>query len=148
MAKEIERKFLVCGDFMPYVTCEHRIRQGYLNTDPDRTVRIRVLDSQGFITVKTRNTGCSRNEWEYEIPLHDAEDMLEACRGRIDKIRKIVPAGNGLRWEVDVFGGRHEGLVIAEIELPSEDTPFDRPGWLGAEVSGDPRYYNSSHALD
>lgn len=146
MAKEIERKFLVSGDFDAYVTEHHRIAQGYLNTDPDRTVRVRLLDDRGYITVKGRNEGCVRCEWEYEIPSADAAEMLGICNGGIEKIRNIIPAGNGLVWEVDVFGGRHKGLVVAEIELPSADTPFARPEWLGEEVTGDPAYYNSTLA--
>lgn len=146
MAKEIERKFLVKGDFRAFVTDSHRIAQGYLNTDPCRTVRVRVLDDHGFITVKGRNEGCVRNEWEYEIPLSDAIEMLSICSGSIEKVRNIIPAGNSLVWEVDVFGGRHEGLIVAEIELPEADTCFERPQWLGEEVTGDPAYYNSSLA--
>lgn len=144
MAKEIERKFLVTGNFETFVTESHHIAQGYLNTDPDRTVRVRRIDDRGFITVKGRNEGCVRNEWEYEIPLSDAIEMLSICRGSIEKIRNIVPAGAGLVWEVDVFEGRHKGLVVAEIELPGIDTPFERPQWLGEEVTGDPAYYNST----
>lgn len=146
MAKEIERKFLVTGDYQPYIGESHQICQGYLNTDPDRTVRVRILDNQGFLTVKTRNEGCVRNEWEYSIPVEDARMMLDACAAKIEKTRHIIESDNGLKWEVDVFGGRNSGLVVAEIELPSPDTPFDRPAWLGNEVTGDSRYYNSSLA--
>jgi len=146
MAKEIERKFLVSGDFRPFVVKSHHIAQGYLNTDPDRTVRVRRLDDRGFITVKNRNDGCVRCEWEYEIPVADAIEMLDICCGGIEKTRCIVPAGNGLVWEVDVFGGRHKGLTVAEIELPTADTDFARPEWLGEEVTGDPAYYNSTLA--
>lgn len=146
MSKEIERKFLVRGDFRPYVEHSHDIAQGYLNTDPDRTVRVRLLDERGFITIKTRNDGCVRNEWEYEIPFADAKAMLPACGNIIEKTRNIIDAGNGLVWEVDVFGGKNKGLVLAEIELPSPETSFDRPDWLGEEVTGDSRYYNSSLA--
>lgn len=144
MAKEIERKFLVTGDFGAFVTESHHIAQGYLNTDPCRTVRVRVLDDKGFITVKSRNDGCVRNEWEYEIPVADAMEMLAICSCGLEKTRNIIPAGDGLVWEVDVFGGRHKGLIVAEIELPAADTPFVRPEWLGEEVTGDPAYYNST----
>lgn len=144
MAKEIERKFLVCGDFEPYVKHRFDIAQGYLSTDPDRTVRIRIRDNQGFITVKTRNNGCVRNEWEFEIPVDDARDMLAACPVCLVKTRCIADAGNGLYWEIDVFGGKNQGLIVAEIELPTPDTTFARPEWLGEEVTGDPKYYNSN----
>ena len=146
MAKEIERKFLVSGDFEPFVYHRSHIAQGYLCSDPDRTVRIRVRDDRGFITVKTRNDGCSRNQWEYEIPVADACEMLAACETGIDKTRCLIDAGDGLTWEVDVFAGANSGLVVAEIELPGVDTPFARPSWLGMEVTGDERYYNSSLA--
>lgn len=148
MAKEIERKFLVSGDFMPFVYRKFEIAQGYLNSDPDRTVRIRLRDTQGYITVKTRNDGCVRNEWEYEIPFEDARQMLAACKTRIEKTRCLIDAGSGLSWEVDIFAGANEGLIMAEIELPDADTTFIRPSWLGKEVTGDTRYYNSSLAKD
>lgn len=144
MAKEIERKFLVTGDFEPFVTRRTHIIQGYLCKDPDRTVRIRIRDNHGFITVKTRNHGCERNEWEYEIPVDDAHEMLTACPGCLEKTRCLIDAGDSLTWEVDIFAGANSGLVVAEIELPTADTPFERPSWLGEEVTGDKRYYNSN----
>lgn len=144
--KEIERKFLVNDHtFITQASCTQEISQGYLSTHPDRTVRVRIANEQGFITVKTRNHGASRNEWEYEIPLADAREMLrEAANGVLEKTRYIIPAENGLKWEVDVFHGALDGLIIAEIELPSEDTPFQLPSFVGKEVTGDKRYYNSS----
>lgn len=150
MALEIERKFLVTdGSFADSAICSRSISQGYLNREPERTVRVRLCDGRGYLTVKTRNCGATRHEWEYEIPAADARAMLGACGGVIEKTRYIVPAAeDGLKWEVDVFHGRHEGLVVAEIELPTEDTPFTLPPFIGREVTGDPRYYNSNLSLE
>lgn len=145
MGKEIERKFLVADDsYVDQAYKVEEIAQGYLNTDPDRTVRIRTKDSRGFITVKTCSRGATRGEWEYEIPIEDARELLGACTHIIEKNRYLIHAGNGLKWEVDVFAGRLAGLILAEIELPSEDTPFVIPPFVAAEVTGDPRYYNSN----
>ncbi len=146
MAQEIERKFLVKGDFKPYVTKSTRIIQGYLSSVPERTVRVRIKGDKGFLTIKGigSKSGASRFEWEKEIPVEEAKQLLEICEpGVIDKTRYIVPAGDGLVFEVDEFYGDNEGLVVAEIELPSEDYPFEKPDWLGEEVTGDVRYYNS-----
>lgn len=145
MAQEIERKFLVRGDFKPSVTSSKRIVQGYLSSVPERTVRVRIAGDRGVITVKgmSSESGASRFEWEKEIPVSEAGALLELCEsGVIDKIRHLVPVGNHV-FEVDEFHGDNEGLVIAEIELSSEDEFFERPVWLGEEVTGDPRYYNS-----
>lgn len=147
MAKEIERKFLVTDPgFKTAATSCREISQGYLCTDPDTTVRVRISGPQAWLTVKSRNHGAARGEWEYEIPADDAREMIaECCGGRVlEKTRYIVPAAEkGLKWEIDVFHGRHEGLIVAEIELPSEDTPFSLPAFIGKEVTGDVRYYNS-----
>lgn len=145
MSKEIERKFLVVDDsYRTQATGKHSIAQGYLNTDPDRTVRVRIADDRAFITIKSRNHGCVRGEWEYEVPAEDARELLELCVGKvIEKTRYLVPFG-GLTWEVDEFGGHHAGLVVAEVELPEEDTVFDLPSFVGREVTGDPAYYNST----
>ncbi len=147
MAKqEIERKFLVTGDFKKHATKQTKIVQGFLSTVPERTVRVRIKGDRGFLTVKGigNQSGASRFEWEKEISVEDAQDLLAICEpGVIDKTRFIVPAGNGLVFEVDEFYGTNEGLTVAEIELPSEDTPFEKPDWLGEEVTGDVRYYNS-----
>ena len=147
MAKqEIERKFLVTGDFKKHATKQTKIVQGFLSTVPERTVRVRIKGDKGFLTVKGigNQSGASRFEWEKEISVEDAQDLLAICEpGVIDKTRFIVPAGNGLVFEVDEFYGTNEGLTVAEIELPSEDTPFEKPDWLGEEVTGDVRYYNS-----
>ena len=145
MAQEIERKFLVSGDFKSEVSKATRITQGYLSSVPERTVRVRVKGDKGYITVKGigSDSGASRFEWEKEIPVEDVRELLKICEpGVIDKTRYLVPAGNHT-FEVDEFYGDNEGLVVAEVELGSEDEEFVRPGWLGEEVTGDPRYYNS-----
>ena len=148
MAQEIERKFLVNGDFRSAAFKAVRIRQGYLSSVPERTVRVRLKDGKGFITVKGVGSasGASRFEWEKEIEASDAEALLAIAEpGAIDKTRYLVRNTDGVHvWEVDEFHGALDGLVVAEVELGSEDEPFDRPGWLGTEVTGDPRYYNSS----
>lgn len=149
MPTEIERKFKVAGDFRPYVTRSCRICQGYLNSAPERTVRIRMKGDKGYITVKglSSDNGMSRYEWEKEIPVEDAIDMLRLCeQGVIDKTRHIVEVTDGNVtnvFEIDEFHADNEGLVIAEIELFSEDEEFLRPQWLGEEVTSDSRYYNS-----
>lgn len=145
MATEIERKFLVEGDFSEKIFVSHRIVQGYICSEPGRTVRIRIRGEEGFITIKgpSDEKGLSRYEFEQRISLPDAEELLKLCEpGIIDKVRHLVHVGKNT-WEVDVFHGENEGLVIAEIELFSEDEPFSTPEWLGKEVSGDRRYYNS-----
>ncbi len=145
MAQEIERKFLVRGDFKAGVTKATRITQGYLSSVPERTVRVRVKGDKGYITVKGigSDSGASRFEWEKEIPVEDVRELLKICEpGVIDKTRYLVPAGRHT-FEVDEFYGDNEGLVVAEVELSSEDEEFVRPEWLGEEVTGDARYYNS-----
>lgn len=145
MATEIERKFLVKGDFSRQVVSAERIVQGYICSQPGRTVRIRIRGEKGFLTIKgaSDEKGLSRYEFEQAIPLADAEELLKLCEpGVIDKVRHLVPSGPHT-WEIDVFHGDNEGLVLAEIELASEDEPFERPEWVGQEVSGDRRYYNS-----
>lgn len=143
---EIERKFLVQGDFIALATSQTSIAQGYLSSVPERTVRVRIRDEKGFLTIKGKSneSGMSRYEWEKEITLQEAKELLPLCEpGVIEKVRYLVPEASGLFFEVDVFSGRHDGLVLAEIELPDESTPFDAPSWLGQEVTGDVRYYNS-----
>lgn len=145
MANEIERKFLVSGDFRPFVKKQTRIVQGYLSSVPERTVRIRIKGEKGFITVKGigNTSGASRYEWEKEIPLQETEELLKICEpGVIDKVRYLVTAGPHT-FEVDEFAGENKGLIVAEIELASEHEAFERPSWLGSEVTGDTRYYNS-----
>ena len=147
---ETERKFLVRSDaYKAEATASHHVRQGYIAHDDGNTVRVRIWDDCGILTIKGRSLdGISRPEWEKEIPLQDALDLFPLCHGGdIDKTRYIVPVLPGpaghLAFEVDEFHGANQGLVMAEIELPSPDTPFPRPDWLGQEVTGDKRYYNS-----
>ena len=145
MAQEIERKFLVKGDFKPFVTKETRIIQGYLSSVPERTVRVRTKGEKGFLTIKGigNESGASRFEWETEIPTDEAKSLLAICEpGVIDKTRFLVTVGKHT-YEVDEFYGENDGLTVAEIELESEDEAFDRPEWLGEEVTGDVKYYNS-----
>ncbi len=146
MAQEIERKFLVKGDYKGLVTKETRITQGYLSSVPERTVRVRIKGDKGFLTIKGigSKSGASRFEWEKEISVEEASTLLEICEpGVIDKSRFIVPEKTGLEFEVDEFYGENEGLTVAEIELPSEDFSFEKPEWLGEEVTGDVRFYNA-----
>ncbi|MBO6067659.1 MAG: CYTH domain-containing protein [Bacteroidales bacterium] len=146
MAQEIERKFLVKGDFLGEVCESHHIVQGYLNSSKGRTVRVRVKDSQAYITVKgpSLDGGLSRYEWEMEIPLEDANALMELAEPTpIAKTRHIVRSTGSHPWEIDVFEGANAGLIIAEIELKSVDEDVELPGWLGQEVTGDRRYYNS-----
>jgi adenylate cyclase len=144
--QEIERKFLVKGDYKKYVTKETKIVQGFLSTVPERTVRVRIKGDKGFLTIKGigNKSGASRYEFEKEISVQDAKDLMKICEpGVIDKTRYIVPTSNNLFFEVDEFYGENVGLTLAEIELPSEDTSFEKPEWLGEEVTGDVRYFNS-----
>lgn len=146
MAQEIERKFLVQGDFKPLVIKETRITQGYLSSVPERTVRVRIKGDRGFMTIKGigNESGASRYEWEKEISVEDAKELLAICEaGVIDKTRFIVKADGNLVFEVDEFYGENEGLTVAEIELPTEDTVFTKPSWLGEQVTGDVKYFNS-----
>jgi CYTH domain-containing protein len=143
---EIERKFLVISEDFKTESHKHtRIIQGFLNTDPERTVRVRLKGDQGFITVKGPSTqdGLSRFEWEKEMSKTDAEALLQCCEtGIIDKIRFEVNLGKHV-FEVDEFSGENMGLIIAEVELNHADEVFEKPAWLGQEVTGDIRYYNS-----
>lgn len=145
MAQEIERKFLVKGDFKNLAKKETRITQGYLSSVPERTVRVRVKGDKGFITIKGigNESGASRYEWEKEIPTEEVKELLKICEpGVIDKTRFLVEAGEHT-YEVDEFYGENEGLIVAEVELSSEDEKFTKPEWLGEEVTGDVKYYNS-----
>ena len=146
MGQEIERKFLVRGEFKSSARKAMRFSQGYLSSVPERTVRVRVRDNQGFITVKGKSDirGVSRFEWEKEISVDDALALLGLCEpGVIDKTRYLVDYA-GYTFEVDEFYGNNEGLVMAEIELSCEDEAFEKPDWLGDEVTGDSRYYNAA----
>ncbi|WP_067034735.1 CYTH domain-containing protein [Allomuricauda sp. CP2A] len=143
---EIERKFLVVSDaYKQEATSQVRIAQGFLNTDPERTVRVRIKGNQGFLTVKgpSNLSGTTRFEWETEISLQEATNLIDLCEDVIlEKVRFEVPLGNKL-FEVDEFLGENKGLVVAEVELNHEDEVFERPKWLGEEVTGKPEYYNS-----
>ncbi|MBC6997809.1 CYTH domain-containing protein [Cytophaga sp. FL35] len=143
---EIERKFLVNSDaFKENSSSQERIVQGFLNTDPERTVRVRIKGDSGFLTVKGKSNqeGTTRFEWEHKITVTEAEQLLILCeKGIIDKTRYAVPVGNHL-FEVDEFYGDNEGLTVAEVELSTEKERFQKPEWLGEEVTGDIKYYNS-----
>jgi adenylate cyclase len=143
---EIERKFLVLNNnFIALAVAKNRIVQGYLNSNPERTVRVRIKANKGFLTIKGKgnDSGTTRLEWETEIPLPEAEKLLSICEnGVIDKIRYEIPSGKHT-YEVDVFAEENNGLVIAEIELSAENESFEKPNWLGQEVTGDNRYYNA-----
>lgn len=148
MGFEIERKFLVVGDFKKYAHDSVRICQGYLSSVAERVVRVRVRGDKGFITIKgeSNDSGVSRFEWEKEISVADALSLLKLAEtGVIDKTRYLVKNTDGIHtWEVDEFQGDNTGLTVAEIELNNENENFDRPAWLGKEVTGDSRYYNSA----
>lgn len=145
MHLEIERKFLVTGEFRDQAyNCTH-IRQGYISSGNGRTVRVRIRDDKGYLTIKgpSDRAGLSRYEFETEVALSDAEDLMRICEpGIIDKNRYLVRCGSHV-FEVDEFFGENEGLLMAEVELQSEDEAFEKPGFLGREVTGDRRYYNS-----
>ena len=177
MSLEIERKFLVAGEYKPFAVSHSRITQGYISSASGRTVRVRIRGDRGYLTIKgpalggngvvpeseasgaipvpadtipTRSplmqpSGFTRFEWEKEITVEEAEALMALCEpGVIDKTRWLIPAGDGVHtWEVDEFHGENDGLVVAEIELRSEDDVFEKPSWLGEEVTGDRRYYNS-----
>ncbi len=145
MAQEIERKFLVKGDFKSLSVKQTRITQGYLSSVPERTVRVRIKGDKGFITIKGigNESGASRYEWEKEIPVNEVNELLKICEpGVIDKTRFLVEAGEHT-YEVDEFYADNEGLVVAEVELSSEDEKYEKPPWLGEEVTGDVKYFNS-----
>lgn len=143
MGKEIERKFLVTNDaYRAEATAAMEIKQAYLSLTP--VVRVRRYGDRAYLTVKSPNQGRARGEWEYEIPVNDAEEMARLAGGwTIEKTRFLVPF-HGKKWEVDEFSGSHAGLVMAEIELESETETFEFPAWCGREVTGDPAYYNSN----
>ena len=144
MSKEIEHKYLIINDgYVAMSISSHHIRQGYLSRDPDRTVCVRIYDDKGYLTVKGRNSGDIRLEFEYEVPITDAEEMLALCPPPvIDKTRYIVPFG-GFTWEVDIFEHPVK-METAEIELPASDTVYELPPFVGQNVTGDPHYYNSN----
>tara|TARA_R110002167_G_scaffold13570_5_gene56205 strand:+ start:3635 stop:4108 length:474 start_codon:yes stop_codon:yes gene_type:complete len=143
---EIERKFLVNSTaYVEFSSSHQTIVQGFLNTHPARTVRVRIKENKGYLTIKGKSnlSGTSRFEWEQEVPLEEAENLLRLCEpGIIEKVRYLVIFG-GHVFEVDVFQGDNHGLVIAEVELQQETEPIMKPDWLGLEVTGDVKYYNS-----
>ncbi len=146
MATEIERKFLVKGDFTKDIRESIHITQGYLSRVPERTVRVRIYDKEGFLTIKgkSNNSGLSRYEFEKEINYEEALELLKLCeKGIIDKIRHLIDF-KGHTFEVDLFKGENEGLIMAEIELEDENETFETPEWLGEEITGDKRYFNSN----
>jgi CYTH domain-containing protein len=145
MGREVERKYLVAGDAWRALGRGTRYRQGYLSSEKERTVRIRSTGEKGYVTIKGISVGATRAEYEYEIPLADADAMIDTLVERpiIEKYRYEIPFGNVI-VQVDEFLGENAGLVVAEIELASEDQEFEKPDWLGKEVTGDPRYYNAN----
>lgn len=144
---EIERKFLVTGEFKSLATSSTHIEQGYIASGNGRTVRVRIRDDKGYLTIKgpSNEAGLARFEWEKEIPVSEAKALMDICEpGRVKKTRWLVPSEDGRHtWEIDEFEGDNEGLVMAEIELESEDDTFEKPNFIGKEVTGDRRYYNS-----
>lgn len=143
--EEIERKFLVIGEYKSKAYSQSRIVQGYISSARGRTVRVRIRDGRGYLTIKgaSNAAGTSRYEWEKELPLAEAEELMKLCEpGVIDKTRYLVRSGKHT-FEVDEFYGENEGLVVAEVELASEDEPYEKPDFIGREVTGDIRYYNS-----
>ncbi|WP_165042508.1 CYTH domain-containing protein [Dysgonomonas sp. ZJ709] len=146
MALEIERKFLVSGDFKSHAYHHEQITQGYLSSVPDRSVRVRIKGDKAYLTIKgiSNASGISRYEWEKEIAIEEAKELMHLCEpGAIDKIRYYIKCGKHT-FEVDEFHGENQGLIVAEIELEDETEPFVHPDWLGKEVTGDNRYYNAS----
>ncbi|MCC8187336.1 MAG: CYTH domain-containing protein [Bacteroides sp.] len=145
MLQEVERKFLVKGEFKSRAYAHHRMVQGYICSERGRTVRVRISEQKGFLTIKgpSDDSGITRFEWEKELPLHEAEALIQLCLpGKIDKTRYLVQEGDHV-FEVDEFHGENAGLLVAEIELRHADESFVKPDFLGEEVTGDRRYYNS-----
>ncbi len=145
MGKEIERKYLVKDD--SYIRMAEKclsLAQGYLSRDPLRTVRVRLCDDKAFLTVKGKTIGATRDEFEYEIPFADGERLLEMCEGRVIRKKRYVVNFGDFIWEVDRYEADLSPLVTAEVELPTEETVFELPGFVGKEVTGNPKYYNSN----
>lgn len=145
MAVEIERKFLVSGEFTKYANEVLHMAQGYLSSNKERTVRVRIANNKGFITIKGKSSsnGLERYEWEKEIPQTEANDLLKLCEKGIIKKKRYVINYKQKTFEVDVFEEENKGLILAELELNSQDESFELPSWIGLEVTGDKRYYNS-----
>ncbi len=147
MSQEIERKFLVKGIAWKTGAAGTLFRQGYLSRDKDRTVRVRIAGERAFLTVKSATEGISRSEFEYPVPIKDAEAMLRMSDGPVLEKKRYRVKYEEHIWEIDEFFGENKGLVVAEIELSNESEPFVKPDWAEEEVSGDPRYYNSNLAV-
>lgn len=149
MAIEIERKFLVINSgWRKQVYHKKNIAQGYLSTNPERTVRIRISNETGIITIKGKSEGVSRAEFEYEVPLDDAQELMKLCeRPVIEKVRNLVKF-EGKIWEVDEFSGDNQGLIVAEVELVNEQESVPLPSWVGKEVSTEKKYFNASLIKD
>lgn len=148
MAIEIERKFLIAAEgWRQHVTSVKRLRQGYLSMGGTVTVRVRTVDDAvGYITIKNGGSALARAEFEYEVPIADARQMLSFCRGALIEKRRHALDLSGGEWVVDAFEGQHDGLLLAEVEFDDPAAVLELPNWLGREVTGDPRYYNSSLA--
>lgn len=148
MAQEIERKYLVTSDcYKQMAVARYHIRQGYISREKTGTVRIRITNEQAFLTIKGKPAAghFARYEWEKEIPVHEAEELMNLCQGTIiEKTRWIIPTHENLKWEIDEFHGKHQGLTLAEIELSCEKQSFEIPDFIGKEVTDDPRYYNAN----
>lgn len=145
MGVEIERKFLVLDERWRTLGVGVSMRQGYLSPHPERVVRVRIEGAAAMLTIKGRSVGASRGEWEYPIPLADAEQLLASlCEQPLIEKKRYRIEHEGMLWEIDEFFGENVGLVVAEIELEAEDQPFSRPDWLGAEVTDDARYFNAN----
>lgn len=145
MGKEIERKFLVAGDAWRKLSTGTLYRQGYLSTVKERTVRVRTIDDKGFLTIKGITVGATRAEYEYEIPVKDANAMLnDLCERPLIEKKRYKIEHQGFIWEVDEFKGENQGLILAEIELSNENEKFSLPEWIGEEVAGNPEYFNSN----
>ena len=145
MGTEIERKFLVTENSWRSLAAGVKYRQGYLNSAKERTVRVRTIDDKGFLTIKGITTVASRAEYEYEIPVGDADALLDdLCEKPLIEKNRYKIDFEGFVWEVDEFFGENQGLIVAEVELESEDQAFGKPGWIGEEVTGDPKYFNSN----
>ncbi len=145
MGIEIEKKFLLTGTEWKQRATGTAYRQGYLNSVKERTVRVRTINDQGFLTIKGVSVGATRLEYEYEIPLVDANALLdELCEKPLIEKNRYKVNFSGFTWEIDEFFGENDGLIVAEIELESEDQAFEKPEWVGEEVTGDSRYFNSN----
>lgn len=145
MGKEIERKFLVKNDRWRGLARGVTYRQGYLSTDKERTVRVRTIENEGFLTIKGVTTGATRNEYEYTIPVEDANEILDQlCQRPLIEKRRYKIENAGFLWEVDEFSGENQGLIIAEVELNNEQERIELPEWIGEEVTSDTRYYNAN----